>query len=153
MTILLIIHLLVAVTLLGAITHQALSVWWPAPAAAASIGARYRSVHSGVYTNAIVILFVVAALLGAVLYPAYRTGVLPFIYQAHLKPWGGVFELKEHFAAIGLGLLPIYWYAWKGVAFDRHVRLRAILTAVLAVFVWYAFFVGHLINNIHGLPL
>src|SRR5690349_20598589 len=42
-TVLLIIHGLLAVALLGAITHQTVSVWWPARKAAGFVG-RFRSV-------------------------------------------------------------------------------------------------------------
>jgi len=153
-TIVLICHLLVAVVLLGAVTHQAVSVWWPARVeSATTFATSYRSVRSNLYTNAIIALFVVAAILGAFLYPPYRISVLPLMYKVHLKSYGGLFELKEHFIAIGLGLLPLYWLVWKRYPLDQHVRVRAVLTALLAFFVWYGFLVGHIINNIKGFGL
>ena len=62
--VLLIVHGLLAVTLLGAITHQALSVV-PSRAAVGPLSfvGRFRSVDSGAYANAIVVLFVVVAAL------------------------------------------------------------------------------------------
>ena len=44
-TTLLIVHGLLAVALLGAITHQAVSVWCPVRAAAGSFVARFRAVR------------------------------------------------------------------------------------------------------------
>ena len=70
-TVLLIVHGLLAVTLLGAITHQALSVV-PRRVAAGPLSfvGRFRSVNSGAYANAVVVLFVAA--LVASLIPARR---------------------------------------------------------------------------------
>jgi len=67
-TALLIVHSLVAVALLGAITHQTLATWVPARARSGSLFSRFRSVPSASFPNAIVILYSVAALLGAVVY-------------------------------------------------------------------------------------
>ena len=55
-TFLLIVHGLVAVALLGAITHQAASVLLPARKPAASIAGRFRSVAGAPYANAVVVL-------------------------------------------------------------------------------------------------
>jgi hypothetical protein len=149
-SVLVICHMLVAVVLLGTITHQAVSLWWPAPAGTASIALSYRSVRSNLYTTTIIVLFVVVAVMGAFLYPPYRLTVLPFFYANHLKGFGGIFELKEHAVAIGLGLLPIYWLLWRRTPLTDYVQTRKIITAILAVFVWYAFLVGHIINNLKG---
>src|SRR4029077_16970587 len=52
-TTLLIIHALLAVALLGAIPHQAASVWLPARRPAGSFVGRFRSVAAASYANAI----------------------------------------------------------------------------------------------------
>jgi hypothetical protein len=56
MTVLLIIHGLLAVALLGAITHQAVAVWWPARPPAGSFVERFRAVPSTSYITAVVVL-------------------------------------------------------------------------------------------------
>jgi hypothetical protein len=61
----------------------------------------------------------------------------------------GSFELKEHFVALGLGMLPAYWYFWRQPPAD-YARTRAVLTALLAFIVWWGFLVGHVLNNIRG---
>ena len=70
--VLLIIHGLLAVTLLGAITHQAIGVCWPARATAASFVGRMRMVSASTYVNAIVVLYMLTAILGGIIYPIYR---------------------------------------------------------------------------------
>ena len=146
-TVLLIVHGLFAVALLGAITHQAAAVLLPAGRPAGSFVGRFRAVPGPSYVNAIVVLYLVTAVLGGVLYTEYRIGVRTVVEQLGMWPAHGAFELKEHFAAIGLGLLPAYWYYWR---FTGEPRTRAVLTAFLAVIVWWNFLVGHILNNIRG---
>lgn len=152
-TTLLICHALLAVTLIGALTHQALSAWSPKSAVPGSLFARFRNVHPAPYTNAIVVLFLSTATLGGLLYPSYRLGPRVVLENFRLGTANGVFELKEHFVAIGLGLLPAYWYYWKRAASDRHAEARRILTTLLAGIAWWGFIVGHVLNNIRGFGL
>ena len=62
----------------------------------------------------------------------------------------GSFELKEHFAVIGLAVLPAYWYFWRLPLADEHARARKALTAMLAFITWWNFLVGHVVNNFRG---
>jgi len=62
-----------------------------------------------------------------------------------------VFEIKEHLAAIGLGLLPVYWLFWKKPQGTEGVAARRSLTWLLAFFVWWNFIVGHVLNDIRGM--
>jgi hypothetical protein len=148
--VLLILHALLAVTLLGAITHQAISVWLPAPKAAGSFIGRVRAVPALSYVNAVVALYILTATLGAILYPSYRLSVRIVLEQLQLFTANGLFELKEHFVAVGLGMLPAYWYFWRQPLAHDHARTRAVLTTLLAFIVWWSFIVGHILNNIRG---
>jgi len=152
-TTLLICHALVAVTLIGALTHQTLSVWWPRTSAQGSFFASFRGVRPAPYVNAVVVLFVLTATLGGLLYPSYRLGPRVVLENFRLTMPNGVFELKEHFVAIGLGLLPAYWYFWKRAPVGQHVATRRALTALLAGIAWWGFIVGHILNNIRGFGL
>ena len=58
-SILLIMHGILAVFLLGAITHQAVGVAWPVTKRSAGFVNAIRGVNGTNYTNAIVILFLV----------------------------------------------------------------------------------------------
>ena len=149
-TVLLIIHGLLAVALLGAVTHQAVSVWVPARKPAGSFTGRFRSVPGAGYTNAIIVLYLLTAILGGIVYAEYRIEVRVVVEQLGLWKQNGAFDLKEHFAAVGLGILPAYWYYWRQPLAAEHARTRAVLTAMLAFIVWWNFLVGHILNNIRG---
>src|SRR4051812_3682071 len=149
---LLIAHGLLAVTLLGAITHQALSVVPRRTAAGApSFVGRFRSVNAAGYSNAVVVLFVVTAIGGGLLYPQYRLDVRTALEDLQLRSANGVFEIKEHLVAIGLGVLPTYWLFWKAPLAVEEAATRRYLTWLLAFIVWWSFLVGHVLNNIKGL--
>ena len=153
--VLLLLHGLLAVALLGAVTHQALSVL---PAAAAkrqrTFIDRFRGVNAPAYATPIVVLFVVTAIGGALLYPQYRIDVRPALEDMQNAAANGVFEIKEHLIAIGLGLLPAYWLVWQqpdNAQAAGPASSRRALTWLLAFFVWWGFIVGHVLNNIRGL--
>ena len=76
-TVLLIIHGLVAVALLGAITHQTLATWAPFGDQPSSFFSRFRSVQSASFATAVVVLYVVSTLLGAILYFYFEIDIEP----------------------------------------------------------------------------
>ena len=150
--VLLLAHGLIAVALLGAITHQALSVLPTATAnGRRTFMGRFRGVNAPAYATPIVVLFVITAIGGALLYPQYRIDVRPALEDMRNAAANGVFEIKEHFIAIGLGLLPAYWLVWQQPLDVGAASARRGLTWLLAFFVWWAFIVGHILNNIRGL--
>ena len=147
-TFLVILHGLLAVALLGSITHQAVSVVWPAKSKAGFVNA-YRSVSSRAYVNANIILFLAVALLGSIIYPIYRVWVRTYLENARLYPAVGSFEIKEQLIALGLGLLPLYWLVWRRPD-PANTSARTAVTLMLCFIVWFAFLVGHILNNIRG---
>jgi hypothetical protein len=148
---LLILHSLVAVALLGAITHQAIAVRRAPGAGNESFAARYRSVDASAYAGAIVLLYAAVSLIGACLYPSYRMIVRPILELNNFRVANGAFELKEHFAALGLLMLPAYWAAWRKPLLAEYAAARTGLTWVLAAIIWWNFLVGNVLNNIKGL--
>jgi hypothetical protein len=149
-TLLLILHSLVAVALLGAVTHQCVSVLRNRSDPGESFIRRYAGVDQRVFSAAIVSLYVIQLILGAVIYPAYRLNVrIPF-EEMRLNWAIGIFELKEHFAGIGLGVLPFYGYAWWPSVDPDSRRERISSTMLLTFIVWWDFLVGHILNNIRG---
>jgi hypothetical protein len=149
-TTLLIIHGLVAVALLGSITHQTAAACWPATSKASFVSA-FRGVAGVRYTIANIIMYVITGVLGGVVYTAYRTAVRPYLESAQLWAFNGSFEVKEQFAAIGLGMLPLYWLVWRTPLEAKYATARAAITGILCFIVWYSFLVGHVLNNIRGL--
>jgi hypothetical protein len=150
--VLLLLHGLLAVALLGAITHQALSVLpTAAPTGERSFVGRFRGVNGTAYAMPIVVLFALTTLGGALLYPQYRVEVRPALEDMQNSAANGVFEIKEHLGAIGLGLLPMYWLFWQRPLAPERAVARRNLTWLLAFFVWWNFIVGEVLNNIRGL--
>ena len=150
-TILLIVHTLLAVALLGALTHQAAAVFAPSRArAAGGFVTHFRSVQGPRYAVAVCVLWILAFILGGWIYTKYRIYVRIPIEQQGFWKTQGAFELKEHLATFGLGLLPFYWYLWKNPRNAAYGSVRKWLTVVMAAICWYAFLVGHVVNNVRG---
>lgn len=149
-TALLILHGLVAVALLGAITHQTVAAWAPSKASPRSFFGRFRAVQPARFAGAIVVLYLAAAVLGAVVYLSFKTDIQPDLERDRHWPALGFFDLKEDFVSIGLGLLLAYWTSWRLPSADGGNRIAVALTAVLAFIVWWSFLVGHVVNDIMG---
>lgn len=151
-TILLIVHGLLAVALLGALTHQAAALLVPARqiAGGPTFAQRFRSVHGASYATAVCLLWIATFVFGAWIYAKYRISVRIPIEQEGFWKTQGTFELKEHLASIGLGLLPVYWLFWKNPREPRFQSARKWLTVTLAGMCWYMFLVGHVLNNVRG---
>ena len=154
LTALLILHGLFAVALLGATTHQSLAVSLKfGDKRRRSFYARFRATDAAAYSHAVTLLFIIVAIMGAVLYPAFRQGVRPLLQTMDLRAANGVFELKEHFSAIGALLLPAYWAAWKQPLALEYQSARIWLTWTLTLMVWWNFIAGQLLVAIKGLFL
>ena len=147
--ILLFTHFLLAVGLLAAITLQAAAVLIPARQVAGNFIER-SPVPAASYATLIAVLYVLQALMGAWIYVKYRTYVrIPMEQLRHFWTVGS-FEFKEHIVAMGLGLLPAYWYFWQQPLSAEHAVVRKWVTVFLLISVWYAFVVGHVANDFRG---
>src|SRR4051812_44129954 len=96
-TILLIVHGLLAIALLGALTHQAASVLMPirVPSDDGFV-TRFRAVKGAGYATAICVLWALTFLMGAWIYIKYRIYVRIPIERAGFWKTQGFFEMKEH---------------------------------------------------------
>ena len=148
---LLIVHVLVGAALLGALTHQAFAVAKRPSAPARTFVGRFTGVNSPTFTNVVCLLYAASVLIGALLYPRYRIDVRPLLEDMQLRAANGLFETKEHFAAVGLGLLPAYWMFWRQPLSLEYASTRKYLTWILAFTAWFNFLVGELLNNIRGI--
>jgi hypothetical protein len=151
-TILFLAHALLAVALLGALTHQAMAVLLPVRQVIGDAGfvTRFRAVRGAGYATAVCVLWIATFVLGGWIYAKYRIYVRIPIEQEGFWKTQGVFELKEHVATIGLGVLPIYWYFWKNARAVEYDSPRKWVTVTLAGLCWYSFLVGHILNNVRG---
>jgi hypothetical protein len=93
------------------------------------------------------LLWIICFVMGGFIYTEFRISVRLPLEQQHYFKTMAAFELKEHWAAIGLGLLPAYWWSWKH---EHLLSLRRPITALLAALAWYSFLAGHVINNVRG---
>lgn len=148
---LLLLHGLIAVGLLGAITHQAVAVLRQAGKRSETFISSYRAVNSQLFVHAIIVMYVASVLLGGLIYPAYRLDVRVAFEEMELGWAVGLFELKEHWGGLGLATLPLYAYCWRPDALASVQVGRGIITATLAFVIWFDFLVGHLLNNLRGL--
>ncbi|MFA7584962.1 MAG: hypothetical protein WCY11_02025 [Novosphingobium sp.] len=149
---LLLLHVLVAVGLIGAITHQAVAALRPpAPTGRISFAGRYRAVNAGLFARTVVGLYLASIVLGAVIYPTYRLDARIALEEMGLAWAVGLFELKEHWGGLGLALLPLYALYWRTADTHDNRGPRIAATWLLAFVVWFDFIVGHVLNNLRGL--
>jgi hypothetical protein len=149
-TVWLLVHLILAVGLVGALTHQAMAVMMPVRQPASGIVTRFRAVPAAGYATAVCVLWVITFILGSYIYTKYRIYIRIPLEQGHFYKTGGFFDFKEHVATIGLVLLPAYWYFWKNAQNPEYDTARRMLTVVLAAMAWFLFIVGHVVNNARG---
>jgi hypothetical protein len=151
-TLWLLVHLLFAVALVGALTHQAVAVVLPARKVAGPPGfvTRYRAVPAMGYATAVCVLWVLTFVVGSYIYTKYRVYVRIPLEQSGYYKTQGFFDFKEHVATLGLLLLPGYWYLWKNAQNPEYDTARKMVTIVLAAMCWFLFIVGHVLNNARG---
>jgi hypothetical protein len=145
-----ILHGIIAIALLGAISHQGLTVL-RRPAPARVFIDRFRAIAPGHFVTAVVVLYILTFALGAYIYPTYVLDVKGAVAEYGMRKTIGVFQLKEHLAVVGLGTLPVYWHFWRTVPLTANVTTRRFLTLLIMVIVWWNLVVGHILNNVHGL--
>jgi hypothetical protein len=114
-TIWLLVHLLLSVALIGALTHQAVAVAMPVRKVAGPAGfvTRYRAVPPVGYATAVCISWVLTFIVGSYIYTKYRIFVRIPLEQSGFYWTQGFFDFKEHITTLGLVLLPGHWYFWK----------------------------------------
>lgn len=144
---LLILHGLAAFFLLGAVTHQAVSCLWRLRSR--NFVGRYSSVQPHAFVNAITITYLATFLIGGWLYTEYRYQIKPMLEAMGMEWQIGLFEFKEHLAAIGLLLLPAYWAAWT-TQNRGQLGARVGLTLLVTGAAWLSFLTGHILNNLRG---
>lgn len=159
---LLLLHVLVAVGLLGAITHQAAALLRQRPKApCGGFLPRYAGVESRLFVKGVIVLYVASIVLGALIYPTYRLDARIALEELGLFWAVGLFEVKEHLGGIGLAMLPLYAFYWRpepsvsrapaGPHLAPHQLGRIGSTLTLTLVVWFDFVAGHILNNLRGL--
>ena len=144
---LLLAHLFVTFVLVGAMIHQLLVLFRFTQGQFGRAKQEFRFLKVGFWSY--VIIYVV----GCVIYPAFRVHIRGALFDATL-PWAtGLFEVKEHWGAVGLAFFVVCYLLRKG--FDpkqdsRPLYLYVPLIVLLNVIVWYKIVVGCYLSLLKG---
>ncbi len=147
---LLILHGMMAVALLGALTHQTFSLRSQQAIHAVNLIQRFQRVNPTIYTNTICLLWICTFILGAWIYANYRINVRIPLEQMGFMKTQGLFELKEHLSTFGFLLLPVYFSLWKSDLLEFE-KPKKYITFLLCAICWFSFLTGHVVNNIRGI--
>lgn len=132
--ILLLIHLFATFVLVGSMTHNLLIVvgYLRGKFGRQKLEQRYTRVSLWAYT----IVYVI----GALIYPAYGAHIRHIYFDPEL-PWAtGLFEVKEHWGAIGLAMIFIYYFlrkTFQPAEEKDKLFLYVPLCFILNIILWY----------------
>ncbi|HIE51459.1 MAG TPA: hypothetical protein EYP85_06840 [Armatimonadetes bacterium] len=145
--ILLLVHLLVTFVLVGSLTHNLLCLtgYLRGKFGWQKLEKRYVKVAFWSY--------VATYLIGALAYPAYRVYIRHYYFDPQL-PWAtGLFEVKEHWGAIGLALFLVYYLLSRNFQPDRErekLSLYFPLCLLLNIIIWYKVIIGSYLTLLKG---
>lgn len=144
---LLVAHLLVTFVLVGSMTHNLLCV----------IGYLRGKFHKEklelFYAGVSLWAYAAVYLLGSLIYPAFRVRIRHDYLDPNL-PWAtGVFEVKEHWGALGLALFFAYYLlrrSFKPSEEKEKLYLYVPLCLLLNAIVWYKVVIGCWLTSLKG---
>ncbi len=144
---LLILHALLAILLLGSMTHHVLLT-------VPYLWGKFRKLRlEKIYVHVVAVSYSLTFAVGALIYPNYRYHVRDQYFDAH-HPWASnLFDIKEHWAGIGLGLMIAFWLLSRQVQpqSDRRLLLVYVFLSVsLTVIVWFNLISGLWLTAIKG---
>lgn len=144
---LLLSHALLGILLLGSITHNALITL-------RYLKGDFRKISlEKLYVKVAAIAYGLTFALGAVLYPNYRYYVRALYFDKDL-PWAShLFDIKEHWAGIGLGLMVAFY--WMSRVIQPRSDRRALffyvfLSLSLALIVWFTLISGLYLTSLRS---
>ena len=141
---LLFLHLVGAFVLAGSLAHNLMVIvgYWRGKFRKKNLEKLYVKISFWAY--------VVTFLVGALVYPTFRVRVRAEYFDEHL-PWAtGLFEVREHWAAIGLALFIAYYFLRRN--FDPETErekllLHTAICYILNIIVWYCATVGYYLTT------
>lgn len=145
--ILLLVHLLVTFILVGSMTHNLLIVlgYLRGKFGRQKLEQYYVKVSLWAYTFVYII--------GALIYPAFRVYRRRDLFDPEL-PWAtGLLEIKEHWGALGLAMLFVYYFIRKSFKPSEEkdkLYLYIPLCLLLNVILWYKVVVGCYLSLLKG---
>jgi hypothetical protein len=146
--VLLLVHLIATFALVGSMTHNLLYVVKFVRGKFGRGKAEWFHVRVSLWS------YVFIYVIGAIIYPAFRVYIRGGYFDESL-PWAtGLFEVKEHFGAVGVALFAVYYFLRKNFdpAQEREKLLYVYvpLCVTLNVIVWYKIIVGCWLTLLKG---
>lgn len=144
---LLLAHLFVTFVLAGSMTHGLLIV------IGYLRGKFGRQKLEWFYVRVSLWAYAIVYVLGALIYPAYRIYLRHNYFDKELKWATGLFEVKEHWGAVGLAMFFVYYFLRKSFqpAEEKDkLFLYVPLCLLLNVIVWYKIIVGCYLTVLKG---
>ncbi len=146
---LVLLHLLATFVLVGAMTHNLLIVF-------GYVRGKYgKKKLERYYVKVALWSYVVVYILGALAYPAFRINTRAALFDQSL-PWAtGLFEVKEHWGALGLAFFVVYYLLRRSFEPDQEkdkLYFYVPLCVLLNVILWYKVVVGCYLAILKGTP-
>ena len=137
---LVVLHMLATIVLVGAMTHNLLIV-----VRGYLRGKFGRKKLEYYYVKVSLWAYIIVYVLGALAYPAFRINTRAALFDETI-PWAtGLFEVKEHWGALGLAFFVVYYLVRR--SFEPDVEKHKLyfyvpLCVLLNVILWYKVVVG-----------
>lgn len=145
--VLLLAHLFVTFVLVGSMTHNLLIVY-------AYVRGRFgRQRLEWLYVRVSLWSYAITYIFGVLIYPAFGVYIRNKHFDPQL-PWAtGLFEVKEHWGAIGMALFVVYYIIRRNFQPSEEKEklfLYVPLCIILNIIVWYKVVVGCYLSLIKG---
>ncbi len=145
-SLILMLHLLITFVLVGSMTHNLLVVFKYVR------GKFGRKRLEWLYVRVAFWSYLVVYITGAVIYPAFRVYIRGAAFDP-LKWPTGLFEVKEHWGALGMALFVIYYLLRK--SFDPEQEKHKLwfyvpLCVLINAIIWYKVIVGCYLSSLKG---
>lgn len=146
-SLLLLVHLFVTFILVGSMTHNLLCV------VDYLRGKFGRQKLEQLYVKVSLWAYTIVYVIGALIYPTYRIYVRHHYFDPEL-PWAtGLFEVKEHWGALGLAMFFVYYFLRKSFqpAEEKDKLFFYVpLCLILNIILWYKIVVGCYLTLLKG---
>jgi len=143
---LLLVHLFATFVLVGSMTHNLFCV------VDYMRGKFNRQKLEQLYVTVSLWSYIIVYAVGALIYPAFRVRIRPDFDQD--LPWAtGLFEVKEHWGAVGLALFFVYYFLCKNFQPDSErekLFLYVPLCFLLNIILWYKVIVSCYLTLLKG---
>jgi len=145
--VLLLAHLFGTFVLVGSMTHNLICV------IGYLRGKFGRQKLEWLYVKVSLWAYIIVYAIGALIYPAYGVYIRHHYFDPEL-PWAtGLFEVKEHWGAVGLAMLFVYYFlrkSFKPAEEKNKLFLYVSLCLLLNVILWYKVIVGCYLTLLKG---